>query len=116
SSRSVGAGIAASRVPCPPTSWWTARRGRSSAVRRRSRLCSRLARSASTRSQGSMSASRDILNAIAPEFADEPRADLFLTMAAQRIRPSAFGVLYGQAVAYLAAHMLTMSPDDGGES
>lgn len=62
-----------------------------------------------------MSASRDILNAIAPEFADEPRADLFLTLAAQRIRPSAFGALYGQAVAYLAAHMLTMSPDDGGE-
>lgn len=55
--------------------------------------------------------SRELLKTIAPELASEPdeRLDTFLTLAAQRVGPKAFGRVYQQAVAYLAAHLLTVS-------
>lgn len=62
-----------------------------------------------------MTTSAELLEQIAPEFAADPRADLFLTLAASRLHVRTFGNLYVQAVVYLAAHMLTMSPDDDGD-
>lgn len=61
-----------------------------------------------------MTGSRELFEAIAPEFAGSARADVFLSMAARRLSPRTFGRLYPEAVAYLAAHLLTMSPEDGG--
>lgn len=47
---------------------------------------------------------------IAPEFEDEANARLetALTLAAERLEPTAWGRLYLQAVCYLAAHILKL--------
>lgn len=62
-----------------------------------------------------MSASTDMFDAIAPELADSDRRDTFLELAAARLTSGRWGSMYVQAVCYLAAHMLTLSPaaDDG---
>lgn len=53
----------------------------------------------------------DILKALAPEFeGEEPaRLALFVELARARISESVFGAVYPQAVAYLAAHLLSVS-------
>ena len=53
----------------------------------------------------------DILMEVAPELSGEPlsRIGLFLELAAARISPAVFGKVYPQAVAYLAAHLMTVS-------
>lgn len=56
----------------------------------------------------------DLLKALAPELdpgdaSQDARMDLFLGMAAARMNAPAFGALYGQAAAYLAAHLMTLS-------
>lgn len=58
-----------------------------------------------------MAGAVDILVEIAPELASETptRLDLFLELAASRISPEVFGRVYVQAVAYLAAHLLTLA-------
>lgn len=50
------------------------------------------------------------LKAIAPQFASEPddSLEVFLSMAAERMDPEAWGNLYEQGAAYLAAHLLTL--------
>ena len=65
-----------------------------------------------------MSAST-ILSAIAPQFNAEPDRELFLELAGQSVNTCLFGVKADQAVAYLAAHYLTLSTDparSGGAS
>src|SRR5690554_4956974 len=58
-----------------------------------------------------MSTVVDILKEIAPEFASEDaaRLDLFVELAAARISASVFGKVYPQALAYLTAHLLSVS-------
>jgi len=58
-----------------------------------------------------MSTIVDILFDLAPELADEPlhRVDTFIGLAAARISASVFGKVYPQAVAYLTAHLLSVS-------
>lgn len=58
-----------------------------------------------------MSTVVDILKEIAPEFASEDaaRLDLFVELAAARISAPVFGKVYPQALAYLAAHLLSVS-------
>lgn len=53
----------------------------------------------------------DMLKSVAPELGDEEdeRLERFIEMAAQRISAKVFGKVYPQAVAYLAAHMVTLS-------
>lgn len=51
-------------------------------------------------------------DAIAPQFAADPRADTFLTLAAQTVDPGVFGNLFEQYVCALAAHMMTKMPSD----
>jgi len=54
---------------------------------------------------------RDVLKAIAPEFASETddTLDLFIGLAAQTLDASVWpSAIYQQAVAYLAAHKLTI--------
>lgn len=55
--------------------------------------------------------SRDTLKFVAPEFEDLPDAtlDKALELAAQRISARAFGAIYEQAAAYMAAHILATS-------
>jgi len=50
------------------------------------------------------------LKAIAPQFASEPddTLEVFLSMAAERMDAKAWGKLYEQGAAYLAAHLLTL--------
>src|SRR5690554_2415261 len=61
--------------------------------------------------------SRDLLKFVAPEFADldDSVLDMALALAAQRISARAFGRLYQQAAAYLAAHILATSRGLAGE-
>lgn len=58
-----------------------------------------------------MSTIVDILFEIAPELAVEPlhRVDTFIGLAAARISASVFGKVYPQAVAYLTAHLMSVS-------
>lgn len=58
-----------------------------------------------------MASSVQMLLHIAPEFEgeDQQRLESFIEMAALRLSPRIFGRLYPQAVAYLAAHLLSVS-------
>lgn len=58
-----------------------------------------------------MSTVSDILVEIAPEFSseDSTRLGVFIGLAAARISSSVFGGVYPQAVAYLTAHLLSVS-------
>lgn len=58
-----------------------------------------------------MATSRELLVAVAPEFASEStgRLDTFLELAAQRLDATWWGDLYQQGAVYLAAHLLTLS-------
>lgn len=50
------------------------------------------------------------LEAIAPEFTDDPRAETFLEIAASLHTASAWGTaVYETAMAYFAAHLLTVA-------
>jgi len=62
-----------------------------------------------------MSDSIDTLEAVAPQYVSEPEKakEIFLEMAAQQMNPQAWGQLYEQGAAYLAAHLLTVR--DRGE-
>ena len=53
--------------------------------------------------------SLDTLKILAPEFAelDDPTLEQAITLAVQRISAKAFGVLFEQAAALLAAHILS---------
>lgn len=65
-----------------------------------------------------MSTSTDMFDAIAPELAASSRRDTFLELATTRLTAARWGSMYVQAVCYLAAHMLTLSPptDDGSDA
>lgn len=52
-----------------------------------------------------------ILSAIAPQFDTEPNRAVFITLASQNVNTCLFGVKADQAIAYLAAHYLTLSTD-----
>lgn len=56
----------------------------------------------------------DKIRAIAPELAGETDETLstFIDLAAERMTPSAWGSVYGTAVAYLAAHLRTVALRD----
>lgn len=58
--------------------------------------------------------STEALAALAPLVASDSRAATFLEMAATRLTASAWGNVYVQAVALLAAHMLEMAPSSSG--
>lgn len=53
----------------------------------------------------------DLLKQIAPELEgeDDERLETFVEMASMRISAKVFGKVYPQAVAYLAAHLVTVS-------
>jgi hypothetical protein len=55
-----------------------------------------------------------ILQAIAPDLATDARIDTFIALAQDRLSASAWGSLYPQGVAYLAAHMLTKANESAG--
>ena len=55
-----------------------------------------------------------LFNAIAPVYADDPRADTFLTLAAQNNDPSVFGNVFEEAMCWYAASMMWNSPADLG--
>lgn len=59
---------------------------------------------------------RDTFNAIAPALATDVNADAFLGFAVDQLNPVVFGRQYELAVAYLAAHMLTIArrSEEGG--
>lgn len=60
----------------------------------------------------------DILKEIATEFEDEDeeRLELFITLAVERVSPDRWSELrYRQAVAYLAAHLLSIASRDDGQ-
>ena len=54
-------------------------------------------------------ATADTVVLIAPEFLGDANLDDFITLAVSMMEPSAWGELYGQAVAYLTAHLMTMA-------
>lgn len=49
-----------------------------------------------------------ILDAIAPHFKSDPDADTFLNLAAGQMGAAAWGSLFAQGAAYLAAHLMTL--------
>ena len=61
-----------------------------------------------------MSNTRDLLDFVAPEFEDlaDGVKDQAIAFAGQRISAEAFGRLYQQAIAYLAAHILASARGD----
>lgn len=65
-----------------------------------------------------MSNTRDLLDFVAPEFEDLADAvkDQAISFAGQRISAEAFGRLYQQAIAYLAAHILASARGDAAEA
>lgn len=58
-----------------------------------------------------MSTSIEILDRVAPEFADRPEDDkrAFLNIASSMIEPSQFPGTYQQAAVFLAAHYMTLA-------
>lgn len=54
-----------------------------------------------------MATQQEMLEAFAPEFVGDARIALALELAAQQMREAAWGVVFDQAVARLAAHLLT---------
>ena len=65
-----------------------------------------------------MSTSRDLLKFVAPEFEDldDAALDMALSLAANRISAVAFGKIYPQAAAYMAAHILATSRGDAASA
>lgn len=57
-----------------------------------------------------MASSIATLKALAPQYASEPddTLEVFLSMAAEQMDAEAWGTLYEQGAAYLAAHLLTL--------
>ena len=51
----------------------------------------------------------DLMPAIAPELEGDEHLETFVELAAGRLSAKVFGARYPEAVAYLAAHLLTMS-------
>lgn len=54
----------------------------------------------------------ELVSAFAPKFATDSRVGTFADLAAQTLTASAWGAVYGQAVALLTCHMLTLLPAD----
>lgn len=63
-----------------------------------------------------MTTATEYLESVAPEFTGDARIDAFLEIAALQMDSGKWGNVYTLAVAYLAAHLLTESADDGGAS
>lgn len=65
-----------------------------------------------------MAATRDVVKFVAPEFDSLPDAtiDMAIEFAVQRVSARAFGSLYQQATAYLAAHILATRDGIAAES
>ena len=54
-------------------------------------------------------ATADTVVLIAPEFLGDAQLDSFIELSVSMMSSSAWGDLYGQAVAYLTAHLMTMA-------
>lgn len=54
-------------------------------------------------------ATETILDSIAPQFVGRADKAVFISMATEQSNSSYFGTMYSYAVAYLAAHLMTLS-------
>jgi hypothetical protein len=55
-----------------------------------------------------------LVQTIAPELTDTSQIEAFLALAAARMSAPVWGAVYGQGVAYLTAHLITLTSQGAG--